>query len=541
MVKIMIVDDELFVRMGLKVALDWEKHGFVLIGEASNGVQALELMKHEVADIVITDIKMPEMDGIGLIRELSAAYPEVACLVLSNYDEFGLVKEAMKMGAADYLLKVTVEANVLLETLQQISGKLDKKAVKPVSARKTDFGTEPLSLSASSLSGKKLLADLIAHGCSPEYAASRLKEIGLGANSAAGFVVLLTVRDYDKLLETRFDGDADQLDAVVMQLADGLIRHQWTGRTLRWSGSSFLLLIADNVESADAIANNLAERVQIALKDYLDIESNLVYGISYIGYDQLQDTLSELESVRLTVFYEPSGTIRRIGDIAFATDGIDQAYGKLKSRLSISLYQQNREWMDTAWREFAAFARGRLLDPVLVKNYFVSAAGWIQETLLTISEKAMMTWRFDLAKLHECATADEFEQLCVKLGDECDRTLVLIGGDRQREEILKIVAYIRQNLNAKITLEDMARYVAMNKSYLSRLFKKEMGKAFQDYLADVRMEKAGELLLSTDRKIADIAEDVGYGDIFYFNRVFKNHYKMSPSEYKKRASIHDMP
>lgn len=534
MYKIMIVDDELFVRMGLKVALDWEEHGFVLAGEASNGAHALSLMDQLMPDIVITDIKMPELDGIGLIKELSGKYPATKCLVLSNYDEFELVKEAMKMGAVDYLIKVTIEADSLLEALKQVCNKLDDQVRQAVNPHTSSTPEREQALHENKRwNQKKLITDVMAYGDHPEIVANSLKGLGIGTNASKGIIMLLTIADYENLLKQRFDGEAEQLHAVAAELADGLIDHRMKGRTLHWSDGCFMLLISSSWEIEDSMVYHLAEKIQASFEDYLNIEASFIYGISYSGYEQLSDSLCRLNDTRLIAFYEKPGSILQASNVQFTTEGMDQAFHTLKNQLSISLYRHRREGLDAAWREFMEYARSKQLNPALIKKYFVSVAGWIQETLLQISDKAMMIWQFDLTELDEIMTAEEFEQLCTELNDECERTIKLLGNDRQREEILKIIEFIRLNLQAKITLEDMARYVSMNKNYLSRLFKKETGKVFQEYLIDVRMKKAGEYLLATDLKISDIADRVGYADIFYFNRVFKSYYNMSPSEYKK--------
>ncbi|GBG05694.1 putative response regulator [Paenibacillus agaridevorans] len=614
MIKIMIVDDELFVRIGLKAALNWEKHGFILVGEASNGRQALELVSRTTPDIVITDIKMPELDGIELIKELAVSHPRVACLVLSNFDDFALVREAMKHGAADYLLKVTIETETLLEALRQVASKLGKlpqeqnreidrawphlertadfemlTPAEPREPRAYTFGlpiansstataessamraSQPessrLALSAEGASsGKKLLADLTARRQEPAYLATRISELGFDSEQPTGFWVILLIHDYARVLESRFDGDGDHLNAVVTQLTDGLIRFRQSGKSLCWSSGCWLLgvTMANNAEAAvdanvgdtagtfvvaddaaagspaaidsDAAAIFLAERVQTALKDYLDLDSRLAYGLCFRGYNQLMETLNQVDAARLTTFYEEPATVVRIGEAPFDSEHMEQAYNQLNSRLTSGLYHRNRTAMDAAWLEFVAFARSRRSDPALLNNYFVSVVGSLQEALRRMSDKAMLTWRFDLAQLHNCTSAVDLELLGGKLVDECERTLGLLGDDRQRDEILRIAEYIRCNMQVKITLEEMARYVAMNKNYLSRLFKKETGQTFQDYVTAVRMEKAGDYLLTTDHKIAEIAASVGYSDIFYFNRVFKSHFDMPPTVYRKFAA-----
>ena len=129
MYKIIIVDDEPFVRTGFKMSVDWEKYGFQIVAEASNGREALAEIERCCPDVIFTDIKMPVMDGIELIRHVRKNYPHIISIVLSNYNEFDLVKQAMKAGAEDYFLKVTVDISKLIQFMQKLKPKLEENKI----------------------------------------------------------------------------------------------------------------------------------------------------------------------------------------------------------------------------------------------------------------------------------------------------------------------------------------------------------------------------------------------------------------------------
>ncbi|QJC52621.1 response regulator [Paenibacillus albicereus] len=125
-VKVMLVEDELLVRLGIRSLVDWERHSFDFIGEAADGEKALELMERQPPDILLTDIVMPRMDGLELIERVKALYPHVLILVLSSYGEFDYVRRAMKLGIEDYVLKTSIKPAVLLELLKETAGKLER-------------------------------------------------------------------------------------------------------------------------------------------------------------------------------------------------------------------------------------------------------------------------------------------------------------------------------------------------------------------------------------------------------------------------------
>lgn len=133
MTKVLIVDDEVLVRVGIKSSIAWQEYGFELVGEASNGIDALEIIREQNPDILITDIKMPKMDDIELLKELEKAGSPIQSVVLSFYNEFEYVREAMKHGAKDYILKLSMEPKELLEILLKIKENLMMNSQKPVS------------------------------------------------------------------------------------------------------------------------------------------------------------------------------------------------------------------------------------------------------------------------------------------------------------------------------------------------------------------------------------------------------------------------
>lgn len=122
--KVMLVDDELLVRLGIKSLIDWEKHNFEFIGDAADGEKALELMERQVPDILLTDIVMPRMDGLALIEAVKRRYPRMLVIVLSSHNEFDYVRKAMKLGAQDYLLKTSLKPSELLDLLVEAAHKL---------------------------------------------------------------------------------------------------------------------------------------------------------------------------------------------------------------------------------------------------------------------------------------------------------------------------------------------------------------------------------------------------------------------------------
>ena len=126
MIKVLIVDDEILIRVGIKSCINWESNGYEIIGLAADGNQALEIIKSQMPDIVLTDIKMPNLDGLELIEEIKKQYPNIRIIVLSCYNEFDFIRTAMKLGADDYILKLSMEPQDLLKVLNNTKKEIEK-------------------------------------------------------------------------------------------------------------------------------------------------------------------------------------------------------------------------------------------------------------------------------------------------------------------------------------------------------------------------------------------------------------------------------
>ncbi len=327
MYKILIVDDEIFVRMGLKMSIDWASRGFELLGEASNGQEALEKISETPPDIVITDIKMPVMDGIGLIKEISSSYPAIKCLVLSNYDEFELVKEAMKLGAVDYFLKVTIESDKLLEALEQVCEKLDGERTAADRRRAIDQTIRE----HRTVIERKYYLDLVGHDGTPESLKATIDALGLKLYDMRGVILLLLLRDYRELLEGRFQSDRRLLEFTILNVVDELINHQSGGKIVEHSPGAYAMIVSWREPPDGSRVADLAERVRRALRDYLSIEANVVCGAPFAGHASLQEALASLDKLKLEAFYEQEGGVLRQGQAVFPDGAIAEAYRAAKA------------------------------------------------------------------------------------------------------------------------------------------------------------------------------------------------------------------
>jgi len=508
--RVLIVDDELLVRQGIKHHLDWEQHGFQIVGEAANGKEALKLVEQLSPHIVITDIVMPVMDGEEFTRVLKARYPQVEVIVLSSFGEFEYVRSTFQSGVADYILKPKLETEELLQVLQRTARKIPGLALQEAAR-----GDLPLV---------RLLERLI-DGYAPEEGDVRL---------AAAF-------PYERFLLTGTDAGwmAGEPEGYLEGLAAGLeSRLEELSVPVRLqsivTGDKRLLMLlnfsdADSQEVIEAIreyARNKAEAMP---------ETTWVIGSKFAELNDLGSMYREdwlkLLSYR---FYFPGITVLQADELppARGLPAFD-----MKELLS-GLKRGQAEEVFARMRELAAEAAGCYLQtPFEFKSFLGNAVFHVTLAALELHREAK---ELDGLKYAYFKAIDEAQDATGALQafntflsevESIVAARVPLPGDGNMKLLLD---YIDEHYGEPLTLTSLSRHFHFNPSYLSSYFSAHNDEGFSEYLNRVRIAKAMELLRSDGLPISEIGSRVGYSDPSYFTKVFKKHTGLSPREYRRQ-------
>jgi two-component system, response regulator YesN len=520
MIDVMVVDDEPIIRVGLRTLIEWEKHGFRLVGEASDGEEALGMMSEQSVDLLVTDIRMPRMDGLELIRQTKQRNEHIGIVVLSCLDDFAFVKEAMKLGAKDYILKPTMEPDELVDILKTISQGLYEERQER----------------------------------------ARITELNLRLEQSRPY------RLQAKLLRYIEQGKADS-DLSAELFVEG--KKLYTMLVCLPPGSP--IAIHDDELQGTIVAVRLPDNQLLLLMDCdRHISVNEWYQQAYNTSEKLLRQWSKSGSDGAAASGKP---------IMFVGKPI-QELGELPKRIEYHRLQvharyygkgDQRIYMDEPLAELCATDAGM---PTLARNHLLRAVSgsnqeairyYLNETTALIGET-----KPDLAKLHgfifetmslmigyaresNYRGLTELEQQYLSLEtiaswisykDLCAFLTAFVRdmfGNQGRLKastemnkhpfIRKAVAYIRDNYGNNIGTADIAEHVKLSRSYLSDLYSKETGESLTETLTNVRIEEACKLLLSTDKKIYEIAEAVGFNDSKTFTKTFKRILGCSPKEY----------
>ncbi|WP_454191200.1 response regulator [Paenibacillus sp. Marseille-Q7038] len=281
MYKLMIVDDELLMRVGIRSMLNWEEFGFYVVGEAGNGKEALELALEVFPDLIITDIKMPVMDGLKFIQEASCLLKTCKYVILSNFDELHYVKEALKLGATDYLIKSEISETSLIELLTTVKQKLHKEHYGP-----TNVPLMPHDYSKSLRHLKdSFFQDIVSGFISEKDMAKKAEELHFRVRSDKLIIIKFIVNYYEDAKKKYVEKGEKLLRFSILNIMEEVIPSKWEKEIFVESSSDYWVVvnIPPDSGSVHADINKLGNKLISSIKDFMNL--SLTAGVSTIVPD----------------------------------------------------------------------------------------------------------------------------------------------------------------------------------------------------------------------------------------------------------------
>jgi len=511
---LLIVDDERNIRLGVKAMIDRECAGRYETLTAEGGREALGIIRSRKTDILITDIRMPEMDGFALIREAAEAGNRPAVIILSGYDDFAYAKEAIQYDVKEYLLKPIVREE-LYRALDRVEEALRR-------AEQTEELRQEAERYRTDMAAS-VFAFLLVGEPADEAAVRQRAE-------AAGLTELLRPDYAVGVLKTAVDplGRAKAEDWLKQRAADGM-RAVWTA-----DRDGLLVFASPDPGLAEALAGELARicepPVYVGLSEREASAARLAQ-----RYRQAKRALKRslvIPPVRSAVLAAESAC--GAGAASCAADVPQDEVRKLANMLGTG---RDQEMIALAGRLFelpespdGGVAYIEALSRALNEHVFDQVFRTFGEESVEVLKLYRRVGSLD----HYASLADyrrDVEELLLLLSDYIRS---LRSAHAEHKEIRAAVAYIRENYWKDLNMAMAANHVSLNYAYFGQLFKEYTGESFVSYLRRVRIEKAKELLVHTDAKVYEIAQRVGFDNVKHFNRVFKEQEGITALEYRQR-------
>lgn len=538
-IKVFLVEDEMVIRRGIKNSIDWEKEGYIFCGEASDGELAYPMIIKEKPDILITDIRMPFMDGLELCKLVKKELPNIKILILSGYDEFDYAKEAIRLGVTEYLLK-PISSGKLLEALNGVSESIrrekeDKDLVrKYMEEMRENTEHEKQKFFEQMIAGNLSMADALETGKKYEM------------NLSAGMYNLLLFRftlGKENRKSVELLGEAEYAIEKLTERLEYVFEFQ------RGVEGWAFLLMADNEEQMSERVKELSKDLEEIMKNYSTIAYFGGIGQPVARLRELEESFREAERALAARFTMELNRIISVEDIRMAqnVDTLDDieitSFGEIeKTRTMLEKFLNNGaedeidEFVDVYINELPE----ENLKSVLMRQYIIMDAYIV---MMSFCEKIegiegeMQAQSEELKNsMKTIQTLEEIKNYIRMLLKKIIGVRDTISGRRYSDIIEIAKDQIRKTyMSDEISLNTIAAEVGMSPSYFSSIFSKEMGKTFVEYLTEIRMDRAKELLMCSSMKTSEIGYEVGYKDPHYFSYIFKKTQNCTPKEFRARG------
>jgi len=499
MINVLLVDDDYLARMYLRQLIKWEEEGYVLAGDVCDGKEALAVLEEVPVQIVITDISMPVMDGVDFIREIKKRNIPVQIAVLSCHDDFEYVKEAMRLGASEYVLKNDLNAGSLIKLLNGLKQNMEQSMLQQ--DRENELWR--LAKKGSDQLKREALAVLLEQEFSYARQSEFLREHKwTGDFYCAGVAAAALIRKEKR--------------EVFSQVCRQLIRNKTVEYITDSDGTAYMIADLSGISSMSGqmmYLQRLASQLDQALKQYAGIMPVVTISDVYTADGGISKALRQAKKLIRYGFY---------GARIVFPDKIRNMSSELPEEAVKLLRLFTENVYDTSYK-------------VLLFQQAISKISELKVEPARVIE--WITFLDQACALESPPEVSDIDGCADRLGLYSafwEHSLSLPGSEVENTQIRAAVAYMRSHFTQQITLQTVADAVCRNPAYLSHVFKREVGQSFTSYLQSLRIECVKQILENDDVSIKQAALTAGFCDYRHFSKLFKKETGMSPADWKQK-------
>ena len=530
--KVFLVEDEIVVREGIRANIHWEATDFVFCGEAPDGEIALPLIQELKPDILITDIKMPFMDGLQLCKIVKKSMPWIKVLILSGHDEFNYAREAISIGVTEYLLK-PISSVELLKALNKVALQIEgeKKEREDIEALRHQLQDN------MQLYRGKFLGDLCLGAASSLEAVEKSERFNINIISKYYVVLIMEAELKEKIspnsMYSEYLKAEKLLNGIVEKNSEVICFKKGMDETV-------LIIKGDHPDELEESAYNIAQSIKY------EVERNTQYLLT-IGIGSVRERIqgisqsfADAESARNYKYIFGKNKIIGINDIERAGTERKELLKIEKNSITDYLKYGERSVLNTFLENYVQELSQSALKSTIYTNYvfvdiilttarFVNELGGnLEELCPEISELEKVVVKID--------TVGRFKEYTGKILNSALEYRDSRVENKYSSIINKAKDFINNNFaDPNISLNSVAAYVSVSPSHFSAVFSQETGGTFIEYLTQTRIKKAMEFLRSTSLKSSEIAYKAGYNDPHYFSYLFKKVTGQTPKEYRSEG------
>lgn len=535
MLKVFLVEDESIVREGLRDNIMWQQYGYQFAGEASDGEMALPLIRKVKPDVLITDIRMPFMDGLALSRIVSQEFPRMKIVIISGYDDFEYARQVIQMGVEQYLLKPITRAS-LQKVLEEIREKIENERAQEEYLEKFKEDMQEYE----QFSRRNFFEKVFEGQLSVQEIYEEAQKLSLEMDAAGYNLAMVSLWEKRDMQERSQDsrllaGKREELTRYFLRYPEFLM--------FRWNINTYGILMKGEEEQMEELKAKCQENiVRICAGNDTEMDWCCAIGEPVGRLSLLPQVYNKVNHMMSYRFLKPGQHILTMKTVDIVPQGKEK-----ESLGSVDIAKSDPEiirnfLMRGQMEEIEDFVDGYLacqkdaLQSKMFRDYlvlsirftivaFVEKLGYSQEELLegTYADK------MQVLSLNAEDLKPYMQELLHRAMELNDRAM----DRRGRKLIKKAIDYIEENYTKEsISLNEVADAAEVSANYFSAVFRRETEMTFTEYVTQKRMEKAKQLLRHTEKPSGDIAAEVGFKDSHYFSFVFKKTQGCTPREYR---------
>lgn len=531
--KILLVDDDILVRTNVKLMLKDLSYELNICGEASNGLEALQLIEELRPDIVLSDMMMPQMDGLELCKIVHNKYPSIIFIALSNYDDFDYVRGTLKNGGVDYLLKHKLNSESLSKVLTSVVIDLPKNS---------DFSITHIAGDSLNTLRRKFVLDLLSGMflTSNEYQNS-IKVLDIRLAEKQIVPIILSIDNYNQFMQNQSLKKQNVIEFSIVNISNEILENYQTGVLVHIENGNYCILLSFYDTPSESKTNetihSILQQISSNLKTYLNISSSFSIGSICSNITELNKSYECAKQALEFKFYSGNHSILQSNnkiEHKKPLTGLDyQLETNLLSITATGNYEKVKELLDEIFRY------------ILIQRLSIMNAQMIFTDLISVITRIAKKKNISLDSifhglvppneiLTQLSTLIQIQDWFLKSFEAlCQQMLCQLTADS--EYVQKAIACIHRDYSKPISLQSVSEEIGISHGYLSTNFKSETGQGFSEYLNVLRISMAAHMLDLGETDFHKIASECGFQDYSYFFKVFKKNLNITPKEFLKNT------
>jgi len=537
MYRVLVAEDDVIIRNSLVNYIRKNDQELEIMGEAENGMQALELCRDIEPDIVITDVMMPQMDGIELIQKLREKYYDVKSIIISGHDEFAYAQSALSLDVADYLLKPFLPEK-LAQTLSKVKESLERQRNFYNNMKNLQKRLEE----SMPIVRERFYIDLVSGHLTLEDIINKSHYLNINIEASYYGVSVIKVNK-NKMAERKNISKEELLQFFLMDTVGQMFDKNIRTYVFGISDNQLGIILCGNYEHKHQFFQNINKSLTnliTSMANYYDVVIYASIGKLYEDIIKLPLSYREAKEAMAYSFAIEANTVINYDEIFL--NGVKTYERPSQLIKEIVLYTKICNEFEAIKRienMFEYYRQNHVIEPDFIKTDVIDVVLALQRYIEESKGNFKFLYQQGSGPYEQIQKADTLYGLSDLLENIVKLTICEIARIKKGHSsfiIEKLKSIIADNTgNEEFNLDQAASMLYISPNYLRQLFKEQTGETFTEYLTAQRMKKAAELIADPTIKISDISEMVGYGSQSYFSKCFKKYFRVAPSEYREEG------